>query len=62
MKQHSLVGSYGRNRDDIVNLLKWVSEGKVKAAMQETFPLATATNAFKLLRDRQVLGKVVIVP
>ena len=61
VKQHSLVGSYGRNRKDIVKVLDWAAKGKIKPATQEIFPLANAANAFKRLRDRQVMGKLVIV-
>ncbi|MBA4149720.1 MAG: zinc-binding dehydrogenase [Verrucomicrobia bacterium] len=62
VKQHSLVGSYGRNQADIVNTLDWLSEGRIKAPLHQVFPLDQAAEAFKLLRNRAVLGKLVVTP
>ena len=60
VKEQKLVGSYGRNRSDIVNTLAWVAEGKLKAAIGEVYPLSQTPKAFAALRSRQVLGKVAV--
>jgi NADPH:quinone reductase-like Zn-dependent oxidoreductase len=62
VKQHRLIGSYGRNRADIQATLEWAAAGKLKPVIDAVFPLAEAELAFQRLRDRAVLGKVLVVP
>ncbi|HEY3854824.1 MAG TPA: zinc-binding dehydrogenase [Verrucomicrobiae bacterium] len=60
VKEQSLIGSYGRNKADIVNTLDWVAKGKLKPAIWKVYPLSKTAEAFAALRERRVLGKVVI--
>ncbi len=60
VKEHRLVGSYGRNRVDLVNTLEWASSGKIYPVINRIFPLVEAPRAFAALRDRTVLGKLVV--
>ena len=60
VKEQRLVGSYGRNRKDIVAALDWAAQGKLKAAVWKTYPLNQVPEAFAALRGRQVMGKIVI--
>lgn len=62
VKQQRLIGSYGRNRADMVETLEWAAQGKLRAAVDRRFPLAEAGAAFAVLRNREVLGKVVVIP
>jgi NADPH:quinone reductase-like Zn-dependent oxidoreductase len=62
VKQHSLIGSYGRNRTDMITTLEWAVEGKLKAAVDSTYTLHEAPAAFAKLRNRSVLGKLVVLP
>src|SRR6185369_6287519 len=62
VKQHRLIGSYGRNRSDMRATLDWAAVGKLKPVIDSTFQLAQAAEAFAKLRARQVLGKVLIKP
>jgi len=62
VKQHRLIGSYGRNRTDMRATLDWAAAGKLKPVIDSVFPLAQAAEAFAKLRARQVLGKVLIKP
>jgi NADPH:quinone reductase-like Zn-dependent oxidoreductase len=62
VKQQSIVGSYGRNRIDMGKTLEWAAEGKIKPVIDQVMPLGKTLEAFKLLRDRKVSGKLVIVP
>ncbi len=62
VKEQKLVGSYGRNRQDILATLQWAAQGKIKPATQEVYPLSRTPEAFAALRARQVLGKAVIEP
>ncbi|HTD67309.1 MAG TPA: zinc-binding dehydrogenase [Candidatus Limnocylindria bacterium] len=60
VKQQRLIGSYGRNRADLRATLDWAAAGKLKPVIHATLPLARATEAFAALRERKVLGKIVI--
>lgn len=62
VKQQRLIGSYGRNRADMRATLDWAAVGKLKPVIDRVFPLAKAEDAFAALRERKVLGKVVIAP
>ena len=60
VKQQRLVGSYGRNRGDFVRTLDWIVTGKLKPSIDTALPLEKTAEAFQRLRERKVLGKVVI--
>ncbi len=62
VKQHRLVGSYGRNRGDLNATLEWAADGRLKPTIHQIIPLPGVSNAFELLRKRQVLGKLVVKP
>lgn len=60
VKQQRLVGSYGRNRSDMVATLEWAALGKLKPMIHKRYALAEVPQAFADLRNRAVLGKAVI--
>jgi 2-desacetyl-2-hydroxyethyl bacteriochlorophyllide A dehydrogenase len=60
VKEHRLIGSYGRNRVDLERTLAWAAAGKLHPVVDRTFPLAETPRAFAALRERTVLGKLVI--
>jgi NADPH:quinone reductase-like Zn-dependent oxidoreductase len=62
VKQHRLIGSYGRNRADISATLEWAAAGKLKPVIDSIFPLDRVGDALAHLRSRQALGKVLIEP
>lgn len=62
VKQQRLIGSYGRNRSDMRATLDWAAAGKLKPVIHSTFPLDRGVEAFHALRDRKVLGKMLILP
>jgi NADPH:quinone reductase-like Zn-dependent oxidoreductase len=62
VKQQRLVGSYGRNRSDLEATLQWAAEGKLEPVIDSVFMLSEAGKAFAKLRERQVLGKVLVRP
>ncbi len=62
VKQQRLVGSYSRNRADLVRTLEWAADGRLKPVIDRVLPLAEAPAAFAALRARQVLGKLLIRP
>jgi NADPH:quinone reductase-like Zn-dependent oxidoreductase len=62
VKEQKLVGSYGRSRQDIMATLQWAAEGRLKAAIGGIYPLSQTRAAYDALRQRQVMGKLVIQP
>jgi NADPH:quinone reductase-like Zn-dependent oxidoreductase len=62
VKQHRLIGSYGRNRADIAATLDWAAVDRLKPVIDSIFPLAQTPAAFAKLRARKVLGKVLVKP
>ena len=62
VKQHRLIGSYGRNRADIQTTLEWAAAGKLRPVIDSIFPLDQTPAAFARLRSRQALGKVLVEP
>ena len=61
VKQQRLVGSYGRNRADMIATLEWAAVGKLKALIHKKYSLDETPQAFIDLRNRAVLGKAVVV-
>ena len=62
VKEQRLIGSYGRNRSDISATLDWAAAGKLTAAIDHVYPLEETRAAFNALRERKVLGKVLVAP
>jgi len=62
VKQHRLIGSYGRNRADLNRTLQWAADGRLKPVIDSIFPLDQTPAAFAKLRARQALGKILIEP
>ena len=60
VKQQRLIGSYGRNRGDMIKTLEWAAQGKLKPVIHSTVPLARTAEAFGALRNRSVLGKIIV--
>jgi len=60
VKQQRLVGSYGRNRADLRGTLEWAARGLLKPIIDRVVPLTQAAEAFRALRERKVLGKILI--
>ncbi|MGV3773472.1 MAG: quinone oxidoreductase family protein, partial [Verrucomicrobiales bacterium] len=60
VKEQRLIGSYGRNRQDLRNTLNWASLGRLRPLVHQTYPLNRTSDAFQRLRDRSVLGKIVV--
>lgn len=60
VKQHRLIGSYGRDAADLKATLEWAAAGRLKPVVHSVFPLDRAADAFTALRCRKVLGKVLV--
>ncbi len=62
VKEHRLIGSYGRSRADIEATLHWAAAGRLRPVLDAVYPLERAAEAFARLRSRQALGKILIKP
>ena len=57
-----VLGSNGWSRADLETLLTMVETGRMTPAIDRVLPLADAREGLRLLEDREVIGKVIIVP
>jgi alcohol dehydrogenase len=58
----SILGSNGWTQADLVTLLKMVDERRLSPVIDRVVPLAEAREGLRLLVDREVIGKVIVVP
>ena len=58
----SMLGSDGTNRKAIRETMTLVKNGSIKIAIDRTMPLAEAAEAHRLLEQRQVSGRIVLIP
>ncbi|MCZ6474476.1 MAG: zinc-binding dehydrogenase [SAR324 cluster bacterium] len=57
-----ILGANGWEREDLTLLMDYIQEGKMEIPIDRVFPLSEAREALRLLEDREVIGKVVVVP
>jgi NADPH2:quinone reductase len=61
------AGEYGRQFPDrgaehVAQIWDWAREGKTRPAVHAALPLDRALDGFRMLQNREVVGKVVICP
>jgi NADPH:quinone reductase-like Zn-dependent oxidoreductase len=57
-----ILGSNGWMREDLATLLTLIQRGKLLPVIDSELPLEEVNEAFRLLEDREVMGKVVVRP
>jgi alcohol dehydrogenase len=57
-----ILGSNGWMREDLITLIDLIQAGRLKPVIDREFALTEANEAFRLLEDREVFGKVVVKP
>ena len=55
-----MLGSNGWMREDLHLLLEMIRDGRLKPAVDRELPLEEVNEAFRLLEEREVFGKVVL--
>lgn len=60
--EHDMIGSNGWEPSDLEALLAAIDEGRLAPEIDRRFPLEETAEAERLLEDREVVGKVLIVP
>jgi len=58
----TLLGSFMGSKGELVEALKFVREGKIRAVVDRVLPLSEARQAHELIEDRAQFGKVVLKP
>jgi len=57
-----VIGSNSFYEENLTDLMKMIVEKKIKPVIDEVLPLEKAAEGLRLIRDREVIGKVVVVP
>lgn len=57
-----IIGSNGWSRTDLVDLVGLVAGGKIAPVIDRVLPLEDTREAFTMIRDRTVFGKVLLQP
>ena len=58
----NIVGSNSFYDDDLKGLMDLIQAGKMKPVIDKVLPLEEAREGLRLIRDREVMGKVVVAP
>jgi NADPH:quinone reductase-like Zn-dependent oxidoreductase len=61
-RQISLVGSYMGAKAELLEVLKFFEDGRLKPVVDRVLPLEDAAEAHTAIEDRAQFGKVVLVP
>jgi len=58
----SLLGSFMGSKAELLDAMKFVERGTIRAVVDRTLPLAEARRAHELMEDRAQFGKLVLIP
>jgi NADPH2:quinone reductase len=60
LRHKSVVGSTMGTQADLERLVGLVADGELNPVIDETFPLESTGEAFRAMRDRESVGKLVV--
>lgn len=58
----SLLGSFMGSKSELLDAMKFIERGSIRAVVDRTLPLAEAGRAHELIEDRAQFGKLVLLP
>jgi len=61
-RQRSVLGSFMGGKAELVEALKFVAQGKLKAVIDSVYPLAEAAAAQRKMEGREFFGKILLHP
>ena len=61
-RQRSLLGSFMGGKGELLEVLKFIGQRKVRAVVDSVFPLREAAAAQKKMEDRDFFGKIILHP
>jgi NADPH:quinone reductase-like Zn-dependent oxidoreductase len=50
------------SKSELLEAMKFIESGKIRAVVDQSLPLAEARRAHELMEDRAQFGKLVLVP
>lgn len=62
MFEHSILGSRGWQRSDLLRLLDMIAEGRLAPVIEDILPLEDGAEAERRLEEREVFGKLLLDP
>ena len=60
--EFDILGSNSWEREDLTRTLEYLSRGTMEVPISGLYPLDQATEALRLIEDREVIGKVIVTP
>ena len=61
-REVNIIGANGWTRQDLEALLVEVERGSIKPIIHGVYPLAESREAMRVMEDREVFGKIIVVP
>ena len=58
----TILGSFMGSKAELLEAMKFVESGSIRAVIDQTLPLADARRAHELMEDRAQFGKLVLIP
>src|SRR6185295_5349027 len=58
----TILGSFMGAKAELLEAMKFIESGKIRAVVDQSLPLAEARRAHELMEDRAQFGKLVLVP
>jgi NADPH:quinone reductase-like Zn-dependent oxidoreductase len=58
----TILGSFMGSKSELLEAMKFVESGKIRAVVDQTLPLREAKKAHELMKDRLQFGKLVLIP
>ena len=58
----TILGSFMGSKSELLEAMKFVEDGKIRAVVDQTLALADARRAHELMEDRAQFGKLVLLP
>lgn len=61
-RQLSILGSFMGAKAELLEAMKFIEKGTIRAVIDQTMPLTEARRAHELIEDRAQFGKLVLIP
>jgi NADPH:quinone reductase-like Zn-dependent oxidoreductase len=61
-KHITILGSFMGSKSELLDAMKFIESGRIRAVVDQALPLADARRAHELMEDRAQFGKIVLVP
>ena len=62
LKELDICASRASTRQDLFEVIEWVSSGKIKPFIHEVIPLSQINEAYERLKSGQIIGRLVLKP